>query len=474
MLSINDFLTQIFQPYFFYSIVFLTIGFVCVKIFLNFNRSTGRTSQSILWLTPLLVPPSVLILFHPQTLISVASYQLPPMPPTFPYPAIVLFRVPPTVSVISITGLLCLSGAVAASCYLIITLGLGNKIAMKAFHVIMMSPEEYPAVQEKVAEMAKIIGVSPPKVGLTDDLRPNAFMLGYGRNTRIVFSLGILKMLETAELTAVIAHELAHIKSKDYLLRNIAYSLSVLSFFNPLSYFATCSFQKERELLADEKAASSLNQPKLMANVLTKIEGVLQGFPKEPLTSRLSASLFLVSPLTYRTKLLSAHPPIAIRLGNINSVISKSPMKPHKLHHKASTLLLVAILACVVVVSGFYTIQAQSSYFQGYHEIILKNPTDSTIIATSMNIIPFPTYAPLVYLQVAPPYESSQPSHNAIIQIGSRTLPVPRWSMFMMNQSFNAHQFSQKFPETIYEPMFPFGFMSNQNPKQGFSPCFNA
>ena len=72
MAGLNDFLFQIFQPYFFYSVVFLSIAFVCVKIFLKFNPFMSRRHQSIIWLIPLIIPVCVAILFPPQTIVSTA------------------------------------------------------------------------------------------------------------------------------------------------------------------------------------------------------------------------------------------------------------------------------------------------------------------------------------------------------------------------------------------------------------------
>ena len=69
----------------------------------------------------------------------------------------------------------------------------------------------------------------------------------------IVFSLGLLNMLDLDELTAVASHELAHVKSRDYLFKSLSYALNILSFFNPFSYLTVSHFQKERELLADRK-----------------------------------------------------------------------------------------------------------------------------------------------------------------------------------------------------------------------------
>ena len=61
MVGLNDFLFQILQPYFLYSIVFLSIAFLGVKVFLKFSHFISRRFQSIIWLIPLLVPVTVII-----------------------------------------------------------------------------------------------------------------------------------------------------------------------------------------------------------------------------------------------------------------------------------------------------------------------------------------------------------------------------------------------------------------------------
>jgi heat shock protein HtpX len=271
---------------------------------------------------------------------------------------------------VSVTGLLCLGAVATALGYLTVTLVFGHRVAIKAFHVVMMSSEDYAPLQEKVAEISKKMRLAPPKVGLIDDLRPNAFTLGFGRKTAIVFSLGILKILDNDELAAVASHELAHVKSKDYLFRSLSYSLNILSFFNPLSYFSASEAQKERELLADERGSDLLREPKLMAHVLAKIDKVLQAFPKESFSAKLSSSLFLVSPLSRRSEILASHPQIAHRVRNINAVTQFAP-KPR---HKTATLLLLSILVLTAVASGYAMVQVQNSFLPTAKGSLVHDP----------------------------------------------------------------------------------------------------
>jgi len=366
MVGLNDFLFQIFQPYFFYSIVFLSIAFVGVKIFLKFSPFISRRLQSIIWLIPLLIPVTVLLLFHPQTVISTSSFV-----PQSPVPG---FGVAASAnpSFLSLTGLLCISGVAAAAGYLVFMLSFGSKIAHKRFHIIMMAQDEYMSIQEKVKETAHKLSVQEPKVGLVDDLMPNAFTVGYGRNTMIVFSLGLLNMLDTDELTAVISHELAHIKARDYIFKSTSYALNILSFFNPLSYFTASHSQKERELLADQKAAALLNKPNLMAQVLTKVETVVQEFPKPSFADRLSSSLFLVSPLAHRPGILASHPQISQRVQNINALAAK-PSK--KRRYMIATAVILGIILCTALIVGYSTVQAQKAFDQKENTDLINGQT---------------------------------------------------------------------------------------------------
>lgn len=354
MAGLNDFLIQIFQPYFFYSLVFLSLAFVCVKIFLKFNPSIARRNQSILWLLPLFVPVSVLLWFHPQTTITVTLSPLISAPPGS---ALILLGP----SIFSFTGLLCISGAITAAGYFVLMIAFGKKIALKRFHVVMMAQDEYVSLQEKVKETSHQLGIAEPKVGLIDDLMPNAFTVGYARNTVVVFSLGLLNMLDPEELAAVVSHELAHVKAKDYLFRSLSYTLNILSFFNPLSYFAASQAQKERELLADQKGAALLDKPLLMANVFTKLEAMAPQFPKARLADRLSSSLFLVSQLAHKPALLASHPQISQRVQNIAAVASK-PAKKHR--QMVSAIFLLGILASITLIAGYSTVQVQKTFLQ--------------------------------------------------------------------------------------------------------------
>jgi Zn-dependent protease with chaperone function len=62
-----------------------------------------------------------------------------------------------------------------------------------------------------------------PKLGIIPDKNPNAFTYGSGRwNGRIIVTEGIFKYLDENERTSVYAHELGHIKNRDFIVMTIA------------------------------------------------------------------------------------------------------------------------------------------------------------------------------------------------------------------------------------------------------------
>jgi len=295
-------------------------------------------------------------MFHPQLVIHTAPFVPIATPKGMSVAAASVYP-----SFLSYTGLLCIGGAVAAAAYFGFMILFGSRIAMKRFHVVMMAPDEYAPLQQKIKETAQKLHIAEPKVGLVDDLLPNAFTIGHERGTVLVSSLGLLNMLELDELSAVVSHELAHVKAKDYLFKTASYALNLLSFFNPLSYLTASRFQKERELLADEKAVALLGKPSLMAEVLTKVEAAVQGFPKPSFADRLSSSLFLLSPLAHRPGILASHPKITQRIQNIYAAGS-APFK--KRRYVAIAALFLGFLVCASVAVGFSMVQVQKEYSQ--------------------------------------------------------------------------------------------------------------
>ncbi len=82
--------------------------------------------------------------------------------------------------------------------------------------------------------------------------------------------------LDDDELQAVLAHELAHIKYRDALLKTIATAYRLAFQYDPLSRLIEAAIYREREFAADEFAARFTEKPAALASALLKVYGLGQ------------------------------------------------------------------------------------------------------------------------------------------------------------------------------------------------------
>jgi hypothetical protein len=159
--------------------------------------------------------------------------------------------------------------------------------------------------------------VPKPKIGIVEDLKPNAFTFGRGKKITLVCSIGLLESLDQAEIEAVLAHELAHIRNKDFNFKALTAGLKMVSFFNPLVYLLSSAISRQREILADEIGIGFLRHPESLGKALVKICEASKGLPSNGDKWQIASSLFIISPARRATSAFSSHPPIVNRLGHI-------------------------------------------------------------------------------------------------------------------------------------------------------------
>ena len=458
-MSFEDVLVQVFQPYFYYSVIALVISFVCIKTIVKCFPFMGSKTKSLIYLIPIAAPLLVMFSIQPKILIQtlsyrvIGSYSIPtfhgPMPfnpfhmtaPTASQATVTIMALS-TNQVLSITGIICITGLALGGVYALTTILLGDWIASRLLHVIDLGSNEYEWLQTEIAAISKKLPLPTPKVAVVEDLRPNAFTMGFGRRTKIVFTMGLLNILEEEEILAVASHELAHVKNHDFLFKTLSNALTAVSFFNPLAFLALFNSQREREMLADENGAKLLQKPDSLANALTKITAALQRLPREGRFMRLSTNLLVTSPIIHKPQILSGHPKIDLRLKNIHKL---THAKPKRL--KPTKLIVAALLACIVIAAGvtatFALVNVQSVY--GTPKIVIGgatylgtayvkgasgNAVGNQIILINSNVTFNPTLAQLTILQDR---QTTSPWNHA--QVTEHSTLNPNQPDYMMNRA---------------------------------------
>lgn len=78
-----------------------------------------------------------------------------------------------------------------------------------------------PALRTRVTRLAQGARAPVPEVSVVDDTRPNAATVGSGVAGTLFVTTGLLETLPDRELTAVLAHELAHFRHHDAALMTL-------------------------------------------------------------------------------------------------------------------------------------------------------------------------------------------------------------------------------------------------------------
>lgn len=166
---------------------------------------------------------------------------------------------------------------------------------------------EAPLVHSTLERLAAKAGVTKPKLYVMRDGHPRALAAGRGaRGSAIAVSRGLLAAAPPAELDGVLAHELAHVKSRDVVAQEVAVVVAMalveltriggflqrglLFVIGPLAAaFVHLLLSPRREFAADRFAAEICESPHGLADALLRLElaGELVEFHANPATEPL-------------------------------------------------------------------------------------------------------------------------------------------------------------------------------------------
>ena len=205
-----------------------------------------------------------------------------------------------------------------------------DKLVLKMYNAQQVDETSAPQFYRMVQELAQRAQLPMPKVYLINEDAPNAFATGRNpEHAAVAATTGILRVLSAAELRGVMAHELSHVRHRDFLISTIsatmAGAISMLANFamffggrdsegrssNPVvgllvmflapiaASLIQMAISRAREFEADRGGAEISGDPHALASALQKIHRYAQGIPLQA-TERHpeTAQMMIMNPLS--------------------------------------------------------------------------------------------------------------------------------------------------------------------------------
>ena len=152
-------------------------------------------------------------------------------------------------------GLAVASGGSAL--FILFQWAVGPAIVVASTHLHYLKPGENPWLEKTVKELADKSGLPMPKLATVPNNTPNAFT--FGRNTSsstLAVHEGLLRQLNEDEIKGVIAHELGHVKHKDYIVMTVLSALPLIAYFIAQATLYAGAFSGGRRNSKDNSGAA--------------------------------------------------------------------------------------------------------------------------------------------------------------------------------------------------------------------------
>jgi heat shock protein HtpX len=227
-----------------------------------------------------------------------------------------------------------------------------DKIVLWSTGAKIVSREQYPELHDLVERIVARNNLPKPKIAVVNSQIPNAFATGKTPKSSIVaVTAGLMDQLETEELEAVVAHELAHIKNRDVLVLTLASLFSIVAWYLMrfgmfggmyggygsrrdggggmalilivaiitwfVSFLIIRAISRYREFVADRDGALMTGKPSKLASALLKISGAMKRIPTRDLREVEGMNAFFIIPALSGdafASLFSTHPPVDQRV----------------------------------------------------------------------------------------------------------------------------------------------------------------
>jgi heat shock protein HtpX len=127
------------------------------------------------------------------------------------------------------TGLI--FGLVGAFFIILLQYLIGPLIVRATSRLHYLSPGENRWLEAKVSQMASTSGIPMPRLAISPDPTPNAFVFGRTqKSATLAVHQGLLQRLNEDEIEGVIAHELGHVKHRDFIVVTMISAIPLVAY----------------------------------------------------------------------------------------------------------------------------------------------------------------------------------------------------------------------------------------------------
>jgi heat shock protein HtpX len=240
-----------------------------------------------------------------------------------------------------------------------------DRIALSFAGAKPVSKADAPDLYRVVGNVARLADLPMPRVFVIDQPAPNAFATGRDPQHAVVaVTRGLLGIENERELTAVLAHEIGHVRNRDTLVMAVVASIAgAISYLAQIAQWSLwfgggdrdrrdsgqlgliglllgivllplaamlvqLAISRSREYGADDESAALTHDPLGLALALRKLETYSKQIPL-PVNPAV-APLFIVQPLLPGglSGLFSTHPPIEERIARLERMAGAELPKP--------------------------------------------------------------------------------------------------------------------------------------------------
>lgn len=230
-----------------------------------------------------------------------------------------------------------------------------DKMVLRMYGAREIPPGEKPELHQIVSYLAGRAGVPTPRIYVIPGQEaPNAFATGRNpEHAAVAVTEGLLKLMNKEQLTGVLAHEMAHVQSRDILIGSIAATMAgavmilatmarwsaffgggtgndedggglgfvgliAMSILAPMAAMVIqMAISRSREYHADSTGAGFAGNPDGLASALEKLGSYSRRLPMNAHPS--TAHMFIINPLSGKSmmNLFATHPPLEERIARL-------------------------------------------------------------------------------------------------------------------------------------------------------------